>query len=144
MIGSGEVARVRPASDGDREAVLRLLQPFVDDRHILPLGREELDELLPTSFIAEIDGRLVAFGALVIYSKKLAEIRGLVVADDWQGRGVGRRIVEACVDLARQRNVMEVLAISSSESFFRSCGFDFTLPDEKKAFFLPLRARHEP
>jgi amino-acid N-acetyltransferase len=136
-----DTARVRPAIERDRDAVLALLQPFVDDRHILPLRRQELDELLPTSFIAEIDDRVIGFGALDIYSRKLAEIRSLVVADDCQGQGVGRRLVEACVALARERDVMEILAISSSESFFRSCGFDFTLPDEKKAFFLPIRTR---
>ena len=45
------------------------------------------------------------------------------------------------MELARARDVMEILAITSSESFFRACGFDFTLPDEKKALFLQTRKR---
>jgi len=39
-------------------------------------------------------------------------------------------------------NVMEILAISSSDRFFESCGFDYALPDQKRALFFQLRPRH--
>jgi len=52
---------------------------------------------------------------------------------------VGKRLVEACVNRAREEQILEVMAITSSEEFFRSCGFDFTLPGEKKALFLQTR-----
>jgi hypothetical protein len=35
--------------------------------------------------------------------------------------------------------VLEVMAITSSDGFFISCGFDFTLPGEKKALFYQTR-----
>ena len=122
MIQPSDPIRIRPAGGQDRAAVLGLLGPFVGSRKILPRIRDELDELLPTSFVALRDARVVGFVALDVYSKKLAEIRGLVVGDDCQGLGVGRRLVDACVELARERDVMEILAITSSESFFRACG----------------------
>ena len=84
----------------------------------------------------------MGFVVLEIYSAKLAEIRSLVVAADWQGQGLGKRLVAACVDRARERGVFEVMAVTSSEDFFRSCGFDYTLPGEKKAFFLQTREHH--
>lgn len=140
MVPSDRV-QIRPGSSGDRAAVRELLQVFVDDRKILPRTSDELDELLQTSFVAISGGRVVGFAALDIYSQKLAELRGLVVSGEYQGLGVGTRLVEACVELARERDVMEILAITSSESFFRACGFDFTLPDEKKALFLQTRKR---
>jgi hypothetical protein len=34
------------------------------------------------------------------------------------------------------------MAITSSDEFFRSCGFDFTLPGEKKALFMLTRDEH--
>ncbi|MGB7324458.1 MAG: N-acetylglutamate synthase, partial [Rubripirellula sp.] len=42
---------------------------------------------------------------------------------------------------AKDLNVMEVMAISSSEKFLQGCGFDFALPDQKKALFCQLRPR---
>ena len=60
----------------------------------------------------------------------------LVVAEHRQGIGVGKKLVTACVERARQRNILEVMVVTSSDVFFQSCGFDFTLPGEKKALFL--------
>jgi len=100
---------------------------------------DELEELIRHGYVAEANGELVGFAALEIYSTKLAEIRSLFVISSRQGQGIGRRLVQACVDLARDRNVLEVMAITSSEQFFRSCGFDFTLPGEKKAVFIQTR-----
>ncbi|MEM6473811.1 MAG: N-acetylglutamate synthase, partial [Planctomycetota bacterium] len=31
--------------------------------------------------------------------------------------------------------------ISSSESFLQNCGFDYSLPDQKRALFFQLRPR---
>ena len=141
MAVASDPCLIRPAGSPDCPAALAQLRPFVEERKILSRTYDELDVLLPTSFVSVREDRVVGFAALDIYSRKLLEIRGLVVSGDCQGLGIGQRLVEACVELAREREVMEILAISSSESFFRSCGFEFTLPDEKKAFFLQIRTR---
>jgi amino-acid N-acetyltransferase len=132
---------VRPVTDDDQDAVLSLLKPYVEKKKLLPRTIEELDSLLSNGFVAIAADGLIGFATLEIYSQKLAEIRALVVAPDQQGRGVGRLLVEACLQRARQEQIMEVMAISSAETFFRSCGFEFTLPDEKKAFFLQTGSR---
>ena len=35
--------------------------------------------------------------------------------------------------------MLEVMAVTSNDAFFTGCGFDFTLPGEKKALFLQTR-----
>jgi amino-acid N-acetyltransferase len=130
---------VRAAKAEDVAELAGFIHPFVEEGRILPRTDEELGELIAHGFVAEMDGRIVGFTALEVYSPKLAEIRSLAVADECQGRGVGKRLVQACVELARERNVLEVMAITSSETFFKNCGFDFTLPGEKKALFVHTR-----
>ena len=130
---------IRPVRYDDLLAIRELIHPFVDQGVLLPRTEGELFELLPTSFVAEDGGRIVGFCALEIYSIKLAEVRSLVVALDYRERGVGRRLVHACVDLARRKEVLEVMAITSNEQFFQGCGFDYTLPGEKKALFIQTR-----
>ena len=115
------------------------IKPFVDSGEILPRTFDELDDLLETFFIARVDGRLVGCAALEIYSKKLCEVRSLAVDPTTQGLGIGKQLVTACVELAMQEGVYEIMAISSAEDFFKSCGFDFTLPNLKRAFFLQTR-----
>lgn len=127
---------IRPVKREDLSGLAAFIEPFVAEGRLLPRTTDELEELVYNGFIAESDGRLVGFAALEIYSRKLAEIRSLAVATEFQGQGVGRLLVDQCVDRARKRDVLEVMAITSSEVFFRSCGFDFTLPGEKKALFI--------
>ncbi|SFJ54029.1 GNAT family N-acetyltransferase [Planctomicrobium piriforme] len=133
---------VRAALADDADDVLEFLEKFVEARRILPRTLDELTVLMPTGYVAVLDGRIVGFAALEIYSKKLAEIRSLCVEPSFQGRGVGKQLTRACVDLAAERNIFEVMVITSSDEFFRGCGFDFTLPGEKKALFLQTREHH--
>jgi len=133
-------AVVRPARGSDIHPLSELIEPFVRERKLLPRTIDELALLLENYFVAEAGGRLVGCAALEIYSSKLAELRSLVVITEYQGRGVGKQLVEACINRAREERVLEVMAITSSEEFFQSCGFDFTLPGEKKALFLQTRS----
>ncbi|MCL4248168.1 MAG: GNAT family N-acetyltransferase [Anaerolineae bacterium] len=126
---------IRKATEADLAAMAELITPFVEQGLLLERTFEELAEWLGTSFIAEADGKIIGCAALEIYSRKLAEIRSLAVSKDAQGLGVGKALVNACVELAQQRNILEVMAITASEEFFRSCGFDFNTPNLKKAMF---------
>lgn len=133
---------IRPARLTDLPRVERFIASFVAEKRILPRTADELDLLIPTGFVADLDERIVGFAALEIYSRKLAEIRSLCVDPAAQGRGIGKQLVDACLGLGRKLHVFEVMVITSEEEFFRSRGFDFTLPGEKKALFQQLRPEH--
>jgi N-acetylglutamate synthase-like GNAT family acetyltransferase len=130
---------IRPAIRDDVAALAAFIETFVVEGRILPRTVDELTELVSHGFVVEKAGRIVGFAALEVYSPKLAEVRSLVVAAEMQGHGIGRKLLAACVEKAHSLNVLEVLAITSEEAFFRSCGFDFTLPGEKKAMFIQTR-----
>ena len=100
---------IRPCTRADEIAVRSLVRPYVEQKKVLQRTLNELGELLTSAFVAEVAGQVVGFVALEIYSRKLAEIRSLAVAAEFQGRGVGKRLVEACVDRARQEGVLEVI-----------------------------------
>ena len=119
---------------------MAVVNEFVRANRLLPRTVDELEDLIPTGFVAAVENSVVGFAALEIYSPKLAEIRSLAVREAWQGKGIGRRLVDECVRLARARGVLEVMAVTSSDEFFRLCGFDFTLPGEKKALFIQTRS----
>jgi amino-acid N-acetyltransferase len=130
---------IRKATHEDIALIADFIIPFVEQHKLLPRTLDELDHLIDTLFIAEMDGEVVGCAALEIYSKKLAEVRSLSVRADLQGKGVGKLLVNACIDLAREREILEVMAITSNENFFIACGFDWTLPGERKALFLQTR-----
>jgi len=131
---------IRSAAANDIPAIADLIKPFVEEGSLLERTYDEFEELLPNFFVAvDENGVLVGCAALEIYSRKLAEIRSLAVAPEVQGQGVGRKLVDACVERARERNILEIMAITASDAFFQSCGFDYTLPSLKRAVFLQTR-----
>jgi N-acetylglutamate synthase-like GNAT family acetyltransferase len=130
---------VRSATPDDLAAIATLIEPFVDDGLLLKRTFSELEEWRENFFVAEMDGKIIGCAVLEIYSRKLAEIRSLAVAREMQGLGIGKTLVEACVKRAQERDIFEVMAITASEDFFKSCGFDFTTPNLKKAMFFQTR-----
>jgi len=141
---SQSAINIREARTPDLECLAAFIEPFVKSGKLLPRTFDELQTLLSNCFVAEMDSRIVGCAALEVYSSKLAELRSLAVATAVQRRGIGRLLVEACVNRARNNYILEVMAITSSEEFFRSCGFDFTLPGEKKALFMTTRSVGDP
>lgn len=132
---------VRKSTDADIDAIYELTIPFVKSRQLLSRTREEISELIVGGFVAkQVDAKaietVVGFAAVEIYSKKLAEILCLAVSEACQGKGVGKMLVQRCVEFANEKGVVELMAISSSDHFLKSCGFDYTLPDQKRALFI--------
>ncbi len=112
------------------------LSPFMDGHLLLQRASLELELLLKHAFKATQNGTIVAFCALEIYSKKLAEIQCLAVAPEFRRKGLGGQLVKRCVERARDEKVKELMAISSSDEMFMACGFDYSLPHQKRALFI--------
>ena len=68
--------------------------------------------------------RLVGFGRASSDGIHRAVLWDIVVAGDLQGRGLGRRVVEALLDSPRLRNVERIyLMTTNSAGFYRQLGF---------------------
>lgn len=128
--------RIREATPADVASLAAFLQPFFDDHKLLERPAEELQKLAEHGFVVERDGAMVGFAAIEVYSRKMAEIQCLAVAPDCQGQGLGKRLIGHCVERARLLDIHELMAITASEKPFTDCGFDYSLPDQKRALFI--------
>ena len=140
--------KIRRAHFDDIDNIQALLKPFVEQRKLLRRMRSELILLMANGYVAEVTDasgatKLVGFSAVEIYSRKLSEIQCLAVSDGYQGNGIGSGLVKACVDRARDKGILEVMAISASDAFLRQLGFDYSLPEHKRALFCQLHSRDE-
>jgi len=135
----GTKITIRPATDADIDAIAACIEPFVTEGKVLRRTFGELKSLIPHYLVAEAEGKIVGCVVLEVYSPKLAEIRSLVVSTECQGLGVGKRLVDMCVERAKAQKIFEIMAITSQDGFFQNCGFDYTLPGEKRALFMQTR-----
>jgi len=73
--------------------------------------------------VAVIDGKVVGTVSLHIDWKDLAEIRALTVDPAHLRQGIGRNLVFAVMDEARELGIPRLYALTYKEEFFRKCGF---------------------
>jgi len=111
--------RASLANESDRPH----LEAHPDAIH-LPIDQVERGEV----FVAEIDGRIAGFSA-ILGDEGHVELDGLFVEPDLWRQGIGAALVEVAVFEARRRGVaMMVVASEEARGFYEKCGFAFEGP----------------
>jgi amino-acid N-acetyltransferase len=70
-------------------------------------------------FVIREGGKVVACAALHIAWDDLAEIRSVAVAEDKQKKGLGARLVEACLKEADELGIKTVFCFTYKPEFFK-------------------------
>lgn len=83
----------------------------------------ELYESIREFVVAEHDGNVVGCAALHVFWDDLAELKCLAVSETVQGHGVGRQLVDACWEQARQLEIESVFTLTYVPGFFEKCGY---------------------
>ena len=130
-----ETIEYRKVSSADVGPVYAFLEPFMASGNLLRRDREELSRLMVYCFGAYSEDRIVGFAAVEVYSSKLAELQCLAVNPDFRRKGIGKSLVGLCCEAAKNVGVKELMAISASDDMFMACGFDYSLPNQKRALF---------
>ena len=114
--------RIRPARAEDVGAMRELIDGYAAQDLMLSRSTEFLLEHLDDYVVAE-DDTFAGCCALAVLTPDLAEIRSLAVLPATSGRGVGKALVDACVDRAKQLGLRRVFALTLAPEFFERCGF---------------------
>jgi amino-acid N-acetyltransferase len=115
---------IRKAKISDPPALVELVNHFASRELMLPRSLNEVYEDLRDFFVWEEDGQICGCAALHVSWKGLGEIRSLAVREEYQGRGIGAELVEACLEEARELNMSRVFALTYEQDFFARFGFE--------------------
>ena len=100
----------------------------VENGNILVRSESEMATNI-RSYRVVFDGDiLIGFVALHIHSINLAEIRSLVVRDEYRGKGIGKELIKHCINEAKDINLKEILVLTYKQNLFEK--FDFKLIDK--------------
>jgi len=131
-----EPAKTRPATPAIRAAAIAdvpyihdLLETYAGKGNLLPRTMSEIYRHLRDFFVIDMNGKVAAIGALEIFTEDLGEVRSLVVADQFAGRGLGRLMVQRITAEARQIGLRRLMALTYVPEFFHKLGFK-TVPVE--------------
>lgn len=115
---------IRRATVRDVPQIQRLIAHYAAREEMLPRSLNEIYEGLRDYLVAECDGQVIGCAACHVVWEDLAEIKSVAVAAAWQGRGVGKRLVETCLEDARAMGVGRVFVLTFRPEWFRARGFE--------------------
>lgn len=115
---------IRKARMGDVKAIQKLVAEYAKKGDMLPRSLSEIYENLRDYFVfTEDGGEVVGSAAIHIMWEDLAEVRSVAVREDRKRRGVGTRLVEACISEAIVLGITRVFALTYRPEFFEKLGF---------------------
>ena len=120
MLRAGRVgmsASIERATASDTEALLALMKDN-------GLPTDGLADHVATTVVAREDGRLVGSAGLEVYADG-ALLRSVAVAQDLRSTGLGHRLTDAALALAREQGIGTLfLLTTTAEDYFPKFGFE--------------------
>ena len=109
----------------DIPAMQVLVDSEVKEGVILNRSEDEVATNIRSYVLAKDGERLVGYTALHVHSRRLAEIRSLIVDEKYRGQKIGQRMVEFTLEEAKALGVEEdVLVLTYLPVFFEKLGFN--------------------
>jgi amino-acid N-acetyltransferase len=114
---------VEKARIGDAPQIHKLANHFAQKGVMLPRALSEIYENIRDFFVIRDGEKVIAAVALHVYWSDLAEVRGLAVAEEKQNQRLGAKLIEACINEARELGIPQAFCLTYRASFFERQGF---------------------
>jgi len=115
--------RVVKAKITDVPSMHKLINYFAEKGEMLPRPLSEIYEGLRDYFVAREDNKVVGCAALHINWSDLAEIRSVAVSEEFQKKHVGLKLVQACIEEAKDLGLPTIFCLTYKPPFFEKLGF---------------------
>ena len=114
---------LRRARTADVPTLQKLINYFADRDVMLPRSLNEIYENLRDYFVIENESEVVGCCALHVTWSDLAEIKGLAVREEYQGKGLADKLINACLEDAKHLGVPRLFVLTYIPDYFQRFGF---------------------
>ena len=116
---------LRKARIGDVKTIHRMINISSGKGEMLPRSLMDIYGNLRDFFVYSDDETncIIGICAMSIIWENLAEIRSLYVEDSYRQRGIGRKLVEACISEAIMLELFRIFTLTYEKEFFERMGF---------------------
>lgn len=115
--------KVRKATATDVKTLHQLINFWAEKGAMLPRSLSELYDSLRDFAVAEEDGVIIGCCSLHFTWEDLGEVRSLAVKEEFKGKGVGKRLLEFCLQEAEELGIRRVFVLTSIPGYFQKFGF---------------------
>jgi amino-acid N-acetyltransferase len=128
LVHGNEYQQIRKATKRDVRAIYNLTKSAVKREELVYRTQLAIEKNIENFHVFEIDENIIACVSVTFFPERpgLAEVGSLYVMPFYHHRGIGKKMVEYGVMVAKDRGATTVIALSTQAfSFFTSvCGFD--------------------
>lgn len=114
---------IRQAKISDVKPMHALIGYYADRKEMLHRPLNDIYENIQEFIVAESGSKVVGCCALHVSWEDLAEIKALAISHDYQGKGIGTKLVLACQKKAKVLGVNKTFALSFKPEFFEKLGY---------------------
>ncbi len=107
----------------DVEQIKLIVDGAARNGEILPRTAEDIAERIREFVVSKDGNRITGISSLRIYYPYLAEIRSIVVQQEYRGMGIAKRLIDYELKEARSLGVRRVFALTFQKEFFEKLGF---------------------
>lgn len=116
---------IRKARITDVNQIQSLITFWAKKGRVLPRSLNYIYENIRNFWVEVRKKKVVGCCALgVVGWQGLGEIKSLVVAGNFQGQGMGKRLVKRCLEEAQDLGIKNVFALTFIPQFFKKIGFN--------------------
>lgn len=115
--------KIRDAQIQDVKRIHELINGYAELDRMLFASMSDIYEKLLMFVVAEEDGQVIGCCALGVLWENLAEIKSLAVDESQFGKGIGRELVNGCLEKARKLGLRKVFTLTLEPIFFEKLGF---------------------
>ncbi|MCX5715373.1 MAG: N-acetyltransferase [Candidatus Omnitrophica bacterium] len=119
---------IRRATITDVKQIQRIINFYAERDEMLSRSLNELYENIRDFFVFTQGGKIIGCSALHVCWEDLGEIKALAVQGARQRKGIGTKLVEACLHEARKLGIKKLFVLTYKPDFFKR--FDFTEVDK--------------
>ncbi len=116
---------IRKARIPDAKAIHKLLITYAQQELMLSRSLPDIYERIRSFYVYEVSGEILGTVSLQICWEDLAEVRSLAVAETQGKKGIGRQLVQSCLEEARALGLKKVFALTYQPVFFEKMGFQY-------------------
>ena len=115
---------VRRARMSDVDKIYQQVAHWAEKGEILNRSRENIIHDIQNFVVAEIDGEVVGCASLYIYEPGLAEIRSIVIDEQFHGQGQGKALTQYLLEFAHLMELETIIVLTYIPAYFAQLGFN--------------------
>lgn len=114
---------IGPACAQDSGEIHDIIEFWSSKQKILQRSREEIENLIKDFVVFRRGGRILGLVSIYVYDRDFAELRSLSVREGFGSRGIGKRLVAAAIERAKEMGIKKLFVLTNIPGFFSCFGF---------------------